>query len=61
MDINNFLYGLLKGNSDFEFFEILGHKIYFDDLLIISLIFCLYKEGVEDQLLLIALLFLLLC
>lgn len=42
------------------FFEILGIKLYFDDLLIICLIFFLYTEGVNDQILFIALILLLL-
>ena len=41
-------------------FEILGIKLYFDDLLIICLIFFLYTEGVNDQILFIALILLLL-
>ena len=41
-------------------FEIFGIKLYFDDLLIICLIFFLYSEGVQDQILFIALILLLL-
>ena len=41
-------------------FEILGIKLYFDDLLLLCLIFFLYTEGVQDQYLLIALILLLL-
>ena len=41
-------------------FEILGIKLYFDDLLLICLIFFLYTEGVQDQILFIALILLLL-
>ena len=41
-------------------FEIFGINLYFDDILIIFLIFFLYKEGVKDDYLFIALLLLLL-
>lgn len=41
-------------------FEIFGIKLYFDDLLIIALIFFLYNEGVSDNLLFISLVLLLL-
>ncbi len=41
-------------------FEILGIKLYFDDLLLICLIFFLYNEGVQDQYLFIILVMLLL-
>lgn len=41
-------------------FELFGIKLFFDDILIISLIFFLYNEGVKDQSLFIALILLLL-
>ncbi len=41
-------------------FEILGMELYLDDILIISLIFFLYKEGVKDEMLFIILIMLLL-
>lgn len=41
-------------------FEIFGLKIYFDDLLLICIIFFLYQEGIQDQYLFIALILLLL-
>jgi hypothetical protein len=41
-------------------FEIMGLKIYFDDLLLICIIFFLYQEGIKDQYLFIALILLLL-
>lgn len=41
------------------FFEILGIKLYFDDVLIISLILFLYNEGVRDNLLFISLILIL--
>lgn len=41
-------------------FEIFGIKLFFDDILLISLIFFLYNEGIHDQYLFIALILLLL-
>ena len=41
-------------------FEIFGLKLYFDDVLLICLIFFLYNEGVKDDYLFIALILLLL-
>ena len=46
-------------NSDY-FFEIFGLKLYFDDILLICLIFFLYQEGVKDDELFISLILLLL-
>lgn len=46
--------------NDQAFFEILGIKLYFDDILLLCLIFFLYSEGVQDQYLFIALILLLL-
>ena len=43
-----------------DFFEIFGLKLYFDDILLICIIFFLYNEGVKDQGLFIALILLLL-
>ena len=48
-----------KSNNDVTF-EIFGIKLYFDDILLICLIFFLYNEGVQDQYLFIALILLLL-
>lgn len=41
-------------------FEIFGLKLYFDDILLICLIFFLYNEGVKDDYLFISLILLLL-
>lgn len=41
-------------------FEIFGIKLYFDDILLVCLIFFLYQEGVKDQSLFISLILLLL-
>ncbi|MCI9365108.1 MAG: hypothetical protein HFJ54_00240 [Clostridia bacterium] len=41
-------------------FEIFGIKLFFDDILLIALIFFLYTEGVKDQNLFISLVLLLL-
>ncbi len=46
--------------NDKPLFEILGIKLYFDDVLLICLIFFLYNEGVQDQYLFITLILLLL-
>ena len=46
-------------SSDY-FFEIFGLKLYYDDIIIISLLFFLYTEGVKDQELFICLILLLL-
>ena len=43
-----------------EFLDIFGIKLYFDDLMIISLLFFLYAEGVNDYYLFITLILLLL-
>lgn len=43
-----------------ECFEIFGIKLFFDDILLICLIFFLYNEGVKDQYLFISLILLLL-
>ena len=45
---------------DSYFFEIFGLKLYFDDILLICLLFFLYEEGVKDQELFISLILLLL-
>lgn len=46
--------------KDDFFLEIFGIKLYFDDILIIALIFFLYSEGVQDNFLFISLILLLL-
>ena len=43
-----------------SYFDLFGLKLYNDDLLLIGLIFFLYKEDVKDQYLFIALILLLL-
>lgn len=49
-----------KEHVEPELFEIFGIKLYFDDILLICLIFFLYNEGVKDQYLFISLILLLL-
>lgn len=49
----------IENNSE-ECFEIFGIKLYFDDLLILTLLFFLYQEEVKDTYLYIALILLLL-
>lgn len=47
-------------SSNEQFFDIFGIRLYFDDILILCLLFFLYQEEVNDQLLFMALLLLLL-
>lgn len=47
-------------NEDSPLFQIFGINLYFDDILIVCLIFFLYQEGVKDEGLFIALILLLL-
>lgn len=49
-----------EASDDKNFFDIFGIRLYHDDILLLSLIFCLYNEGVEDTGLFIALILLLL-
>lgn len=50
-----------KSNPDKNyFFELFGLKLYFDDILLICIIFFLYQEGVKDDELFISLILLLL-
>lgn len=49
-----------KNNSDNCFFELFGLKLYFDDVLLISLLFILYEEGIDDAELFFSLILLLL-
>lgn len=49
-----------RASEDSPIFEIFGMKLYFDDLLLLGLLFFLYSEGVQDQELFFALVLLLL-
>lgn len=49
-----------KSNTDNCFFELFGLKLYLDDVIIISILFFLYEEGVKDNELFISLILLLL-
>ena len=49
-----------RNSNEDAIFEIFGIKLYFDDILIVALIFFLYNEGVQDSFLFIALVLLLL-
>ena len=49
-----------RSSNNNEFIEIFGIKLFFDDILILCLLFFLYKQNVNDPLLFIALLLLLL-
>lgn len=47
-------------NADDFLFDLFGLKIYYDDILLVSLIYFLYSEGVKDDGLFIVLILLLL-
>lgn len=47
-------------NENSPFFQLFGINLYFDDILLVCLIFFLYQEGVKDEGLFIALILLLL-
>ena len=49
-----------RNQTESFLFDLFGLKLYFDDILIICLIFFLYTEGVKDESLFIALILLLL-
>lgn len=51
---------IIEENKEPEIFEIFGLKLYFDDILLICLIFFLYNEGIKDYYLFISLILLLL-
>lgn len=54
----NFRYPLFNDIEE-PIFEILGIELYLDDIIILGLLFFLYKEGVQDELLYISLILLL--
>lgn len=59
----NFLSSILHQedrDEDESYFELFGIRLYHDDLLLLSLIFFLYKEDIKDQYLFFALILLLL-
>ena len=49
-----------QSNPNTQYFDIFGIRLYFDDILILCLLFFLYQEEVNDQFLFMALLLLLL-
>ena len=49
-----------KSDYDNYFFELFGLKLYFDDVLLMSILFFLYEEGVKDNELFFSLILLLL-
>lgn len=62
MEVNNSLMCIPSENrSDAEkpFLEFMGISLYFDDILILCLLFFLYQEGVEDMFLYVVLFLLL--
>lgn len=54
------LSNLFSSNLEEPVLEVLGIRLYFDDILIIGLLFFLYSEGVKDDFLFIVLILLLL-
>ena len=54
------IYKALPFGENNDCFEIFGITLHFDDILLICLLFFLYNEGVNDQLLFISLILLLL-
>lgn len=58
-DSNNKQDTRLDESSEY-FFEVFGLKLYFDDILIMCLLYFLYTEGVQDQELFLCLILLLL-
>lgn len=54
------LSALLESDLNTPILEILGIKLYLDDLIILGLLFFLYKENVHDEILFVILLLLLL-
>lgn len=50
----------LNFDTNEPIFEILGLKLYLDDIIILCLIFFLYQEGVKDDMLFLSLILLLL-
>ena len=59
-NVQNLFNSFFQNKDGEQFLEILGIKLYSDDILLLSLIFFLYKEGVQDEYLFIALIMLLL-
>ena len=51
---------IVFSNSDDPIIDIFGIKLYLDDIIILCLLFILYKEDVKDEMLFIALILLLL-
>ncbi|MCI8443675.1 MAG: hypothetical protein HFJ37_00590 [Clostridia bacterium] len=51
---------LFSSNLEEPILEVLGIQLYLDDIIILSLLFFLYTEGVQDEILFIALILLLL-
>lgn len=60
IDPLNFINPFLDNfNEDEPIVEILGLRLYLDDLIIIGILFLLYKEDVQDEMLFLALILLL--
>lgn len=55
-----FVNPFLENNSNEPILEILGIELYLDDIIILGLLFFLYKEEVQDEMLFLSLILLLL-
>lgn len=55
ISFKNFVFGDLES----PIFEVFGIKLFLDDIIIVGLLFFLYQEGVQDEMLYIALILLL--
>ena len=58
-ELNNTINSNSSSDSEDAIFEIFGIKLYLDDLIILGLLFFLYKEDVHDEILFCILLLLL--
>ena len=56
----DFINNVFSGNTNAPIFEIFGIELYLDDIIILGLLFILYKEGVQDEMLFLSLVLLLL-
>ena len=60
MEIGNIIYNFIQENSNIDYLELYGFRISLDDLLLIGIIYILYKENCNDQFLYVVLIMLLL-
>ena len=60
MEISNFIYNFIQGNSNIDYIEFFGFRVYIDDLIILGLLYLLFKEECNDEFLFVVLIMLLL-